>query len=771
MRDSDTLKRYAYDTAVSVSPEVTPTHVLGRLARADSKTGQVGFSYDAFGRVNARTFTDNQGARYVEKSLYNYDGSPAALEFRLPDHSYKPEVVNYSYDSAGRLRAMNADDSSGSQALYRAEHIDALGRLRSARYGGSTIYKADYADQGRRLLRRSEVRSPQGHREASFSEYDVLGRELLRREVRNGVAGETRTGVAYDALGRLAVAIQMKGATPLFAWKYSYDALGNVVRLDDMLGAADASLSYADPDPDRVCRVGYGNRVPRGSDCNVGYDALGNVVSQPTRMGQRQLTYYSSGAVRTITEQGAQARFAYDAFGQVQEMDVQGGTTQDKRRDRRYGALIERREVTSGNTTSSMIVRYIPAPGGSTVSRRGWGDEWVFGFGELRGNRHFTDQNGAFVQDVDYSPFGEAVSTGLSAGAAKHTNYLWNGGDALAAFGLSHLGARVYDPVIGRFLSRDPLLIARGAATTNPYAFAMNDPLNAADPSGLDCTGAECRAQNPLVPPVWKLPGSVWSWFNGGGGDTEQVAPPVSSGPQTRAGKGIKLLTEISDIGSFGNNFDFDALARHSNNWEEALNILRQTKEASDAIAAHNATLDAVGSVSAGFGDALLCKNFALCGGLQVRAGLGITSGDANDFLYKAGHTAGIAISPDPESAVSAVPSLAEGIVSEVYPEGSFFIFDWSGHPLSEVLRPEGPFRLRDKADKKPRRAAKTANDAISRRYGLAGKNVDIHEIHPVKFGGDPTDMNNKVVLPREIHRKYVTPWWNRLQRDLERKR
>src|ERR1044071_2193958 len=47
------------------------------------------------------------------------------------------------------------------------------------------------------------------------------------------------------------------------------------------------------------------------------------------------------------------------------------------------------------------------------------------------------------------------------------------------------MGARLYDPAIGRFLSRDPLLIPRTAATTNPYAFVSNDPVNRSDPTGL----------------------------------------------------------------------------------------------------------------------------------------------------------------------------------------------------------------------------------------------------------------------------------------------
>jgi uncharacterized protein RhaS with RHS repeats len=45
--------------------------------------------------------------------------------------------------------------------------------------------------------------------------------------------------------------------------------------------------------------------------------------------------------------------------------------------------------------------------------------------------------------------------------------------------------ARYYDPVIGRFLSNDPVGFASGGTGYfNRYAYTMNDPVNATDPTG-----------------------------------------------------------------------------------------------------------------------------------------------------------------------------------------------------------------------------------------------------------------------------------------------
>jgi len=121
---------------------------------------------------------------------------------------------------------------------------------------------------------------------------------------------------------------------------------------------------------------------------------------------------------------------------------------------------------------------------GATATRHGPAGPWTFAYSEARGTRFSTDQNGtSFMQDVDYQPFGEATSTGAATiGTTNYTSEQWNGGDALAALGITQLGARLYDPTIGRFLSRDPMF---DPGNLNAYAFAGNDPINNSDPSGM----------------------------------------------------------------------------------------------------------------------------------------------------------------------------------------------------------------------------------------------------------------------------------------------
>jgi RHS repeat-associated protein len=670
--DPETVNTFVYDAGINVTPLVAPTFVVGKLARASSPHGDVTFSYDALGRTTAQVFTDLAGELYVEKTAYHADGRLDSLEFDLPDRNYDKEVAHYSYDSANRLQSISYTDSSGTVPLYNADTIDVLGRVRAAHYGTNTTFHANYANSGRRLITESGITSPLGSRRIAFGLFDALERETSRQEFVDGATGGVETDFSYNTLGELAAARQSNGAATLFDWRFGYDAQGNVAQLiDGTHQAADVLLGNEVADRDRLCRINYGLLVPPPDvPCNVANDALGNVLTEPTQTASRQFTYFASGRVRTISDPNAQATFTYGPFGVLQALDIHGTPTQEWHQ-RRYGSLIDQRDIVSGGATQTVTSRSIPA-GGTVASRRGGAGNWIFEFGETRGNRFFTNQDGAFVQAVDYQPFGAPNSQGATPDAADYTNAQWNGGDALAAFNLFRLGARIYDPLIGRFLSRDPLVLSRSAGASNPYAFAANDPVNGADPTGLDdwsggyCTAPEQCFQTPINP---------FSPSGGGGGASPTAGPGGSrpvlhplreplfpGGPRTVEGAAYYMLA-LSHYGrDLPPRFGWDSYRATGASPSALFDAINQTApialERDAAIDARNANLNSAGSYLAGFGDAVWfwcpgCARYA-------RQTWGITSGDADPLAYALGSITGIVglvVSPSPTTIVRPEPT------------------------------------------------------------------------------------------------------------------
>ncbi|MDP2584159.1 MAG: RHS repeat-associated core domain-containing protein, partial [Candidatus Palauibacterales bacterium] len=84
------------------------------------------------------------------------------------------------------------------------------------------------------------------------------------------------------------------------------------------------------------------------------------------------------------------------------------------------------------------------------------------------------------ANDYRYDPWGSAQH-----GSTTVSNWLrWAGQMLDWHEGLYAMGARSYDPELGRFISEDPLGLSAGI---NPYAYVGNSPTNGADPSGLRC--------------------------------------------------------------------------------------------------------------------------------------------------------------------------------------------------------------------------------------------------------------------------------------------
>jgi len=95
--------------------------------------------------------------------------------------------------------------------------------------------------------------------------------------------------------------------------------------------------------------------------------------------------------------------------------------------------------------------------------------------------RLVTSSTGAVTANYNYDPFGNLrAGTGTAA-----TNYRFSGEQLDPESSLYFLRARYYDPVLGRFISRDPVAgKLTNPQSQNPYAYALNNPNSYADPSG-----------------------------------------------------------------------------------------------------------------------------------------------------------------------------------------------------------------------------------------------------------------------------------------------
>ncbi|WP_417556219.1 RHS repeat-associated core domain-containing protein [Microbacterium sp.] len=78
-------------------------------------------------------------------------------------------------------------------------------------------------------------------------------------------------------------------------------------------------------------------------------------------------------------------------------------------------------------------------------------------------------------------PFGSPRAT-TASGWSSNLGFL---NAPASATGLTQLGARAYDPGLGRFVSVDPVLDAGNPRGVNAYAYAVNSPVSFSDPSGL----------------------------------------------------------------------------------------------------------------------------------------------------------------------------------------------------------------------------------------------------------------------------------------------
>ncbi|MEU5088957.1 ricin-type beta-trefoil lectin domain protein [Streptomyces sp. NPDC021356] len=169
---------------------------------------------------------------------------------------------------------------------------------------------------------------------------------------------------------------------------------------------------------------------------------------------------YGPDGARLLTIQGKQATLS---LGESEVTVQQGGVLVHTQRtyDAPGGAVMR---YANGNA-GERLVALTSDHQGSTYAEVYLGGEMSV---RLRKQDPFGNQRGADTAGVNFQ---------------SHTGFL--GATRDDASGYQPLGARLYDPVVGRFLSADPVVDLNDVQQSNGYSYAHNNPVTFSDPTGL----------------------------------------------------------------------------------------------------------------------------------------------------------------------------------------------------------------------------------------------------------------------------------------------
>ena len=196
--------------------------------------------------------------------------------------------------------------------------------------------------------------------------------------------------------------------------------------------------------------------------------------------------------------------------------------------------------------------------------------------------------NYAAVAAANYAslPFGDGYTAHVSGTYGDQDNSHFAQLDRDAESGTDHAQFRQYDNTWGRWMSPDPYngsYDITNPQSFNRYVYAMNNPLNSIDPTGLDengdggcdavwhpCSGVTVNGSNPVVDPGDPL--FPWGTLGGGTGTGNPNTPnnpdPCASagnapGPSTYAQKGqaasSNAFKDIYNLYSFRRGGTLDA--------------------------------------------------------------------------------------------------------------------------------------------------------------------------------------------------------------------
>jgi RHS repeat-associated protein len=242
------------------------------------------------------------------------------------------------------------------------------------------------------------------------------------------------------------------------------------------------------------------------------YDGTGNTATRSLAGTGETLTWDSEGHLASHTRAGQTTSFVYDA----------DGARLIRREPTAVTLYLDNAEVRLDTTANTVAgTRYYVFNGATVAVRTSAGLRLLVSTHQGSAELAVDGTTGA-VTRRRFSPFGQP--RGASPGWPGQRGFV--GGTTDPTTGLTHLGAREYDPGIGRFLSVDPLLSDGDPQQAQGYAYANNSPVTFSDPTGLEpcswCSTGQEEADTAKRRAAGGSSGGTGSGGGGGGGGTSR---------------------------------------------------------------------------------------------------------------------------------------------------------------------------------------------------------------------------------------------------------
>lgn len=410
---------------------------VGLQTEASGTTGyQLGATYDPLGDLTELILgTDKTSSAKKAKLKYSYEDGTRRLKqsyVTTDAHSYAPQDLSFGYDDAGNVTSI----------------------FDSTTLGGTA--KADY-----------QCFTYDGHRRLK----------------------EAWTPKTADCATAPSNA-NIDGVAPYWT-SYTYNAAGQRDTETQHATSGDTTTQYAYGKQDGSQPHTLTKTTTGSQNKSYVFDAAGNTTSRPGPQATQTLTWNTEGKLAALNEPAVEDRpeqgtsYLYDANG---ELLIRRPTTKDGDTVL-YLAGNEVRLTTKDADATKILsgTRYYTAAGKTiavrTATKGVTGTKLNFLASDHHGTSSLTLEAGTWaVTRRQTTPFGAARGTSPSTWPDDKA---FLGKPADGNTGLTHIGAREYDPAIGQFISVDPVLTLEQHQSLNGYAYANNSPATFSDTTGL----------------------------------------------------------------------------------------------------------------------------------------------------------------------------------------------------------------------------------------------------------------------------------------------